>query len=292
MMGVQWLKTLLSSIHRVVNGICPHAPADADLPNNLAYAVYRNIDRVAINNGIFAEYIKRTHSINKTVPPPGHTLIIRSDDLTWRSDGKQFLTSARHLLWSQCKDTDITVGGKKNKKYVDPFLKLYENIPLMYTENSNVPNGEANGTLSRLIKVYLRHETTEDNFSLMNIDGFWVRTIDASKVDHLLCQIHGTDAELKVYAQTNQCIIKFPLTIIPGNRKHQLVAVMNRFPVLPNHAATGHKLQGQTKENLLISAWFYGKNWLYIVRSRIKQLSGLFLRTPIDPEHKFYSIRS
>jgi hypothetical protein len=242
---------------------------------------------VAINNGIFSEHIKRTHSIDKTVAPPGHTLIIRSDDLTWRSDGKQFSTSARHLLWSHCKDTDITVGGKHHKKYADPFLKLYENIPLMYTENSNVPNGEANGTLSRLIKVYLRHETTQDDFVFMNIDGFWVRTIDASKVDYLLCQIDGTDRQLKVYAQINQCTINFPITILPGNRKHPLVAAMNRFPVLPNHATTGHKLQGQSKENLLISAWFYGKNWPYVVLSRVKRLSGLFLRTPIDPEHDF-----
>jgi hypothetical protein len=159
----------------VVNGNHPNTPTDVDLPNNLAYAVYRNIDRVAINNGIFAEHIKRMHSINKTVPPPDHTLlIICSDDLTWHSGGKQFLTSAHHLLWSQCKDTDITVGGKQNKKYADPFLKLYENIPLMYTKNSNVPNSEANSTHSCVIKVYLQHEMTQDDFFLMNIEGFWV----------------------------------------------------------------------------------------------------------------------
>jgi len=62
---------------------------------------------------------------------------------------------------------------------------------------------------------------------------------------------------------------------------------MNRFPVLPNNCTTGHKLQGQTKESLFISAWFYGKNWPYVVLSRVKQLSGLFLRTGIDPNHDF-----
>ena len=272
---------------RVINGDHPDAPTDADLPNNLAYAVYRNVDRVAINNGIFAEHVKSTHSIDKTVPPPAHTLIIRSDDLTWHSNGNQFSRSARLILWSQCKDTDITVGRKQNKKYADPFLKLYENIPLMYTENSNVPNGEANGTLCRLIKINLKDGTTENDFDLMNIDGFWVRTIDASKVDYLLCQIDGTDKQLKVRAQTNQCTINMPIAIIPGNKKHPVVATMNRFPVLTNHATTGHKLQGQTKENLFISAWYYGKNWPYVVMSRVKQLSGLFLRTAIDPEHDF-----
>ena len=39
------------------------------------------------------------------------------------------------------------------------------------------------------------------------------------------------------------------------------------------------------QENLLISAWFYGKNWPYVVLPCVKQLSGLFLQTPIDPDH-------
>ena len=115
------------------------------------------------------------HLTDRNVLPRDHTFIIRSDDLSWHSDGNQFLTSAHHLLWSQCKDTDITIGGKQNKMYADPFLKLYQDIPLMYTKNSNVPkNGEANGTLCHLLKVHLQHEMTEDDFNLMNINGFWV----------------------------------------------------------------------------------------------------------------------
>ena len=104
----------------------------------------------------------------------------------------------------------------------------------------------------------------------------------------------NTNKQLKVYAQSNQSTINFSITIIPGfipgNRKHPLVAVMNCFPVLPNHATTGHKeLQGQTKENLLFNAWFYGKNWPYIVLACVKQLLGLFLWTPIN---SFLLIRS
>jgi hypothetical protein len=30
-------------------------------------------------------------------------------------------------------DTDVTTGSKKSKKYIDPFLKLYSGIPLMYS---------------------------------------------------------------------------------------------------------------------------------------------------------------
>ena len=34
----------------------------------------------------------------------------------------------------------------------------------MYTENSNVPNGEANGTLCCLIKIHLQNEMTHNDF--------------------------------------------------------------------------------------------------------------------------------
>jgi hypothetical protein len=98
---------------RIINGDYPNAPTMADLPNNLAYAVYRNLDRSAIINGVFAEHIKDTHSNDKSIPPPAHTLIIRSDDLSWKINGKQFGALARHILWLQCKDTDITTGYKR-----------------------------------------------------------------------------------------------------------------------------------------------------------------------------------
>jgi hypothetical protein len=180
------------------------------------------------------------------------------------------------------------MGGKQGKKIVDPFLKLYTNIPLMYTENTDVANGEANGMLCYLVKVHLDKETTEEDFKLMNIDGVWVRTIDASKVDYLLCRFAGTDKEFKVRSQLNQCSINMPIELMAGiKKKHPLNATINRFPVLTNHATAGHKLQGQTKEALFISTWFYGTNWPYVVLSRVKRLSGLFLCTSIDPHHDF-----
>jgi hypothetical protein len=69
--------------------------------------------------------------------------------------------------------------------------------------------------------------------------------------------------------------------------RHSGSAHINCFRVLPNHATTGHKLQGQTKESLLISAWYYGKNWPYVVLSWVKRLTGLFLRVELDPSHDF-----
>jgi hypothetical protein len=272
---------------RVLNGDHPDAPTMEDIPENIAYAVYRNADKSAINNGVFAEHIKKTHSTNPLDCPPLHTLIVRSDELKWKSNDKAFGKRARHTLWSECSDSDIKTTGEHGK-FVDPYLKLSTKMPLMYTENDDVSNGIANGTLCYLSKVVLHASATENDFSLTNVDGYYVRTIDASKVDYLLCQMDGSNKTFQVKATKVSCRINFPIELTPGHQIHMKVrASVNRFPVLVNHATTGHKLQGQTKESLFISDWHYGSNWPYVVLSRVTTLKGLFLLKPIRKDVDF-----
>jgi hypothetical protein len=80
------------------------------------------------------------------------------------------------------------------------FLKLTTKMPLMHTENHDVSNGIANGMLCFLSKVVLHMNAMESDFSSTNIDGYYVWTIDASKVDYLLCQIDGSNRMFKVKA--------------------------------------------------------------------------------------------
>ena len=43
-----------------------------------------------------------------------------------------------------------------------------------------------------------------------------------------------------------------------------------------NIATTGHQLQGMSKDQLIVSSWNYSsKNWIYVVLSRVRTLSGL-----------------
>jgi hypothetical protein len=103
----------------------------------------------------------------------------------------------------------------------------------MYTENTDVSNGKASGTLCFLVKICLKNGVTEDDFELININGFWVRTIGASKVDYLLCQFAGSKKQFKISAQTNQCSINMPIELIPGMKtRHSVSAHINHFPVL------------------------------------------------------------
>jgi len=64
---------------------------------------------------------------------------------------------------------------------------------------------------------------------------------------------------------------------------------MTQFPINLNDAVTGHKLQGMSKDVVIITSWPNGlfKNWEYVVLSRVRTLEGLYLFEPIDLEKSF-----
>ena len=65
---------------------------------------------------------------------------------------------------------------------------------------------------------------------------------------------------------------------------------MTQLPVNLNDATTGHKLQGMSKDAIVITSWPKGglfKNWEYTVLSRVRTLSGLYLFKPIDMDKSF-----
>ena len=65
---------------------------------------------------------------------------------------------------------------------------------------------------------------------------------------------------------------------------------MTQFPVNLNDGTTGHKLQGMSKDFLIITSWPSGglfRNWEYTVLSRVRTLDGLFLFRPIDMDKSF-----
>ena len=65
---------------------------------------------------------------------------------------------------------------------------------------------------------------------------------------------------------------------------------MNQIPANSNDGTTGHKLQGMSKKEIILLSWPTGglskifKNWEYVVLSRVRTLSGLYLVDPIDME--------
>jgi hypothetical protein len=76
-------------------------------------------------------------------------------------------------------------------------------------------------------------------------------------------------------------------------KKEQIQCKMNQIPANSNDGTTGHKLQGMLKDVIIVSSWPTGvlskkvKNWEYVVLSRVRTLSGLYLVDPIDMEKSF-----
>ncbi len=76
-------------------------------------------------------------------------------------------------------------------------------------------------------------------------------------------------------------------------KKVEFPCKMNPILANSNDATTGHKLQGMTKDVIVVTSQPTGglaamfKNWEYIVLSRVCTLSGLYLVEPIDMEKLF-----
>ena len=62
---------------------------------------------------------------------------------------------------------------------------------------------------------------------------------------------------------------------------------LHQFPIVLNHATTGHKLQGKSLDQLVVVEWSKTKNWAYVVLSRVRSLDGLFLMEPIPEKIDF-----
>jgi len=171
-------------------------------------------------------------------------------------------------------------------------LKLHSNIPMMLTDNTDVEGQKANGIVCFLDHVLFKPSILEDDINIINVDGYWVRSIAASKVKSLVCHFENSCKTFEVEAVATNCVVQYPMELLPGKIMEKQVNMrVNVFPLLVNHATTGHKLQGKTKKRLLVSSWSYQRNWPYVAISCVKTHDGLFLREPLDPT-KDYSFDS
>eukprot|EP00985_Skeletonema_marinoi_P001300 scaffold517_cov140-Skeletonema_marinoi.AAC.13 len=79
----------------------------------------------------------------------------------------------------------------------------------------------------------------------------------------------------------------------PTGSKARTVRLIPQVSVNSNIATTGHKLQGMSKDVLIVNGWNYRcANWVYVVLSRVRTLAGLYLMKPLDLERSFNVPRS
>ena len=158
---------------------------------------------------------------------------------------------------------------------------------MMLTNNTDVPNGQANG--SRVTVECVSVKAGEQPFQLEIECGTTVLALYASQVKSITVKHENDEITPNTFdVDIDKWSFTCNLSIGTEVLKTQMKGL--QFPIISNSCTTGHKLQGCTVDSLLVNDWHYGQNWTYVVLSRVKKMSGLYIRKPLTEDLSKYSM--
>jgi hypothetical protein len=257
-------------------------------PNKIQVATHRNRDRDAINASIFEEYCKAHKPPNDEVLRGA--VVVFMDDLEINTSKKTFVpiqsNAVKRHFYEHCAEDDCKMGDNGRGR-VDPLLKLYAHCPMMLTLNNDVPNGQANG--SRVTVEGVNVKAGEQPFQLETECGTTVLALYASQVKSITVK-HENDEITPNIFEVDQENWSFLCSLTIGTEVMKTGMKGYQFPLISNSCTTGHKLQGCTVDSLLVNDWHYGQNWTYVVLSRVKKMSGLYLRNELSTDLSKYAM--
>jgi hypothetical protein len=224
----------------------------------------------------------------------------------------------KSLIYSRLGDDDIRDGNTP----VDPALKLYVGCHCLINGNCNVKEGLANGTMCRVISIRRKENTPMGwrNYDGKKVFFINVNEIDYIEFEHyppsseqrkilekmsILEKKHTKENDttlVSLKTRLDQISKQRRFRLKPKNfypvfsyhaltkncsipKKHQMKmkAKIKQIPVILNDATTGYKLQGSSKNQIILQTIDYGTNgWIYTALSRVRSLEGLFLSSKID----------
>jgi hypothetical protein len=263
-----------------------------ELPDdpNTCYACPTNKERNGITAGVFRNHILATHPrVDSCEMPPDHTLMIEA---SMRRKRKTLSRAFHDIATTTLGDDDIKVSElSSNGAKLDPILRCYPGSIHMCISNKDLKKGRGNGTQCRCVRVKLKRGAT---VQWKNWEGRKVNTVSVDDVkwvmfEHWPNPPKNVPRRFKLKPETYTAIIQWPIAPDCGNLKVKLGNVrVTQIPVNSNVATTGHKLQGMSKDTLIVNSWSYGfANWIYVVLSRVRTLSGLYLCKPLDLNRRF-----
>ena len=255
-------------------------------PPKIQIATYQNKDRDAVNCSMFERYCD-----NNQPAVPGDlfkpAVLIFMDDLEMQNSKEVYVpiksNSVKKYFYENCGESCL----KLQRGRCDSVLKLYPDCPLMYSLNSDVSNGEANG--SRVSLQHINVKPGERCFIVRLKCGVYVRAYFASQVHSLLVKHEKQDIvppTFKVMMKNNTFTSKIRI----GTENHITRMKGNQFPIISNTCTTGHKLQGCTVDDILVNHFHYSSNWAYVVLSRVRTMAGLYLRDELSEDLRNYEV--
>ena len=108
--------------------------------------------------------------------------------------------------------------------------------------------------------------------------------VDSIVVKHVVDDITPSTFEVKPVSG------KFAVDLKIRYESKKVKMAGQQFPLVSNSCTTGHKLQGSTCKSLLVNTFHYGQNWCYVVLSRVKTMSGLYLREKLSTDLSLYAM--
>jgi len=217
--------------------------------------------------------------------PPDNTIITEAT-ITKRKNKKRIPSWLHDCIVSECGNSDVKTG--KSRK-MDPALRLYKGAPCMVNTNDDLNEGRGNGTLCRCTRVQLKPNA---KVYWKNWDGKKVNHVSVDDVDWVEFEHWPKPPKnFKRLFKLKPDSVAVTISLCPASGCRPIDwegATITQFPVNTNIATTGHKLQGMSKDKLIVVSWNYGiPNWVYVVLSRVRTLEGLYLCTPLDLKKQF-----
>lgn len=144
----------------------------------------------------------------------------------------------------------------------------------MCNDNSKLKTENiGNGTLCRVKKIKLKPGAPPLQWK--NWEGVKVYTVNARYVDWVEFERFPVKSTATVHVSLDDAV---------SERVALKGVSITQLPINMNDATTGHKLQGMSKDKLIVVSWSFIPNWIYVVLSRVRTLKGLFLLKPLPTD--------
>ena len=236
----------------------------------ISYACYTNKRRNRVTNECFLHFIQQhCPAYNTHQAPTADALIIKG---LVTKEGKDLGEDFHKCLWAVCGDDNI---NNPNQQKIDPCLKLIIGCPLMINSNNEKERKLYKGTTGKFAGVRWKegcNPVIEDYYGHKVFSSF------VSDFESLYLQLDTTKAIVEIRPEVFTVSIRFP-----SNKKTLKGFKIFQFPVNLSLAVTGHKLQGMSRDLLIVTEITNRvPNWLYVVLSRVTTLTGLYLLHPLE----------
>jgi hypothetical protein len=252
-------------------------------PDAIRKATFYNDKRCSLNMDVFQSYLSKNHA-GCTQEDIVDTAIVIKSKANWGKSKVPLSFEQRKVLFENCSEANVV---NSRSKHLDPMLCLVSGCQLMVNDNIDVYSGISNGTTTKFVKAILKKGAI---IVPMQMFGYWVNSVTVDDVDQLELEWQNYDrfrGKIRVSSKQGVYKVQFPVSEMGREIRVATTMQLTQFPVVVNYATTGHKLQGQSLDELMIAQWSKVKNWAYVVLSRVRTLAGLFLEHPIPDDIDF-----